>query len=198
MYDEILRDASFVQALVEFDRELLREAQKRGWPSCGGKLDVAHFPRKPRGGPWDLDDAQCLRLSVCCRREGCRRRVTPGSVRFLGRRVYLGVIVVLAGVLGQGPAPWRVRKLTRELGADRRTLLRWRRWWTERIGKSQPFVVGRGEFMPPPDGRDLPGTLLQCFVGTAAERMIRLLRWLAERFGSRWMMEGGGHAEVAR
>lgn len=198
MYAEILRDASFVQSLLELDRELLREAQRKGCPACGGQLDAAHFPRKPRGGPWELDDAQCLRLSVCCRQEGCRKRVTPGSVRFVGRRVYLGVVVVLAGVLGQGPTPWRVHKLSEELGADRRTLLRWRRWWTERVGSSRTFEVGRGELMPPPARQGLPGSLLGCFVGTATERMIRLLRWLAEQFGARFVTEEGGYAEVAR
>jgi hypothetical protein len=43
--------------------------------------------------------------------EGCRTRLTPVSVRFLGRRVYLGAIVLLACVLRQGPTPWRVARL---------------------------------------------------------------------------------------
>jgi hypothetical protein len=39
------------------------------------------------------------RFSLCCGREGCRRRATPPSVRFLGRRVYVGAVVIVASVL---------------------------------------------------------------------------------------------------
>jgi len=39
----------------------------------------------------------------------CGRRLpeghTPPSTRFLGRRIYLGIIVVLATAMQQGPAP---------------------------------------------------------------------------------------------
>lgn len=48
-------------------------------------------------------------MSLCCAR--CRKRRTPPSVRFLGRRVYLAAVVVLACVLRQGPTRWRVARL---------------------------------------------------------------------------------------
>jgi hypothetical protein len=35
------------------------------------------------------------RFSFCCDRDGCRNRATPPSVRFLGRKVYLGAVVML-------------------------------------------------------------------------------------------------------
>jgi len=57
--------------------------------------------------------------------------VTPPSVRFLGRRVYLGAIVVLACVLRQWPTPWRVARLGEVLGVSRDTLARWHRWWRD-------------------------------------------------------------------
>ncbi len=69
------------------------------------------------------------RTSFCCAR--CRKRVTPPSVRFLGRRVYLGAIVVLACVLRQWPTPWRVARLGEVLGVSRDTLARWHRWWRD-------------------------------------------------------------------
>src|SRR6185312_1242150 len=133
-----------------------RTGGQLGGPRCDGVLDVADYLRKPRGGPFALDDGSARRLSLWCRREGCRLRVTPPSVRFLGRRVYLSVVVLLCGVLRQGPTPSRVDALHRVVGADRRTLERWQRWWIERVGLSRAFEIGRADFMPPPAATDLP------------------------------------------
>lgn len=195
---EILTDKSFVDVLVALDRELCAAVKARDCPVCGSKLDVANYDRKLRAAPFLPADAQAKRLSLCCRREGCRKRELPPSVRFLGRRVYLGAVVMLGAVLRQGPTPWRLDKLSEVLGADRRTLQRWRAWWTERVGNSRTFEIGRADFMPPPAGSALPGSLLECFFGTAAQRVLRALCWLAEHFGSRFPKDGGLHAEVAR
>lgn len=198
MYAEIFSNTSIADALLALDHELAREAKQRGCPRCRGVLDVANYTRKPRGGPFTLPDEHSRRLSLCCRREGCRLRVTPPSVRFLGRRVYLSVVVLLCGVLRQGPTPWRVNVLRGVVGADRRTLERWRRWWVARVGGSRTFEIGRADFMPPPDASRLPLSLLDSFVGTARERVMHSLSWLACQFGSRFPTERGGHAELAR
>jgi hypothetical protein len=197
LYADIFSNASFPDALLALDRELAREAKQRGCPRCGGTLDVANYSRKPRCGPFALRDEHCRRLSLCCRREGCRHRVTPGSVRFLGRRVYLSVVVLLCGVLRQGSTPWRIEALRSAVGVDRRTLERWRRWWVERVGGSRAFEIGRADFMPPPDTGRLPLSLLDSFLGTASERAMHALSWLARLFGSHFPTEGGGHAELA-
>jgi len=198
LYAEVFSNASFPDALLALDRELAAQAKRRGCPACGAVLDTANYPRKPRGGPFTLTDAHGLRLSLCCRRDGCRRRTTPPSVLFLGRRVYLSVVVTLCAVLRQGPTPWRVETLRRSVGADRRTLQRWRQWWTERVGRSRDFELGRADFMPPPEAAGLPRALVECFVGTASVRMQQALQWLAHLFGSRFPTETGAHAEVAR
>ena len=119
-------------------------------------------------------------------------------MRFLGRRVYLSVVVLLCGVLRQGPTAWRLDALRRVVGADRRTLERWRRWWVERVGRSREFEIGRADFMPAPEMTQLPLSLVESFVGAASERVLHALRWLAGQFGSRFPTVGGGHAEVAR
>ena len=49
-------------------------------------------------------------------REGCRRRHTPPSVRFLGRRVYAGLVVVLVSAMHHGLKPERVQMLARGPG----------------------------------------------------------------------------------
>ena len=58
----------------------------------------------------------------------CRRRHTPPSGRFLGRRVYAGVVVVLVSAMIHGLKPQRVCGLREALGIDARTLERWRQW----------------------------------------------------------------------
>ena len=44
---------------------------------------------KPRGIEWvKLDTNSTLRYSFCYREDGCRKRVSPLSLRFAGRKVY--------------------------------------------------------------------------------------------------------------
>jgi hypothetical protein len=54
--------------------------------------------------------------------EGCRRRKTPPSLRFLGRKVFFSVVVVLVPVLREGPTPVRLRRLAEELEVSVRTI----------------------------------------------------------------------------
>ena len=68
--------------------------QKPRMPYCEGPLHDANSWRKPRGGPPNLEKLFELRYSLCCGREGCRRRVMPPSVRFWGRRVYWAPVIL--------------------------------------------------------------------------------------------------------
>lgn len=117
-----LADEKLKQLLEKVDEELAAAACARGCVRCGGKLHRANYLRKPRGL------ASALRHSFCCAVEGCRKRETPPSVRFMGRRVYAGIIVVLLSAMCHGLTPQRVAALRKELQIDRRTLTRWR-WW---------------------------------------------------------------------
>jgi hypothetical protein len=56
-------------------------------------LHRANYPRKPLGCPDEVRADFESRLSFCCNR--CRRRTTLMSLCFLGRRVYLSLVVVL-------------------------------------------------------------------------------------------------------
>lgn len=69
---------------------------------CGGPLRAGNFPRKPRGALIaPAGEAFLVRFSLCCGREGCREHATPPSLRFLGRRVYLGVVVIVTSLVAQ-------------------------------------------------------------------------------------------------
>jgi hypothetical protein len=107
MYHDLPRTARLWSFLFAVDRDLAKKTRTNACP-CGGRLHSANYLRKPRGTPARLPEAQCIRLSFCCDRDGCRKRLTPPSVRFLGPKVYLGIIVILISAMRQGPSPRRV------------------------------------------------------------------------------------------
>ena len=169
MYHELLRDASFWAFLFTIDQDLAENCRKDGC-CCGGRLHGAKYPRKPRGGPRDLPDEYRYRLSFCCDRDGCRKRVTPPSVRFLGRKVYLGAVVILVSAMRQGPTPRRVRELTELFGADRRTIYRWRDFWNEHFPKTTFWKVARARLVPVFEIVEFPRSLLEAFVRACDDR----------------------------
>jgi hypothetical protein len=177
----LLHDRAFFANLTRFDQDLAADVRARGCP-CGGRLHKADYPRKSRGGPAELDPAYDWRLSFCCDRDGCRRRATPPSLRFLGRRVYLAAVVVLVSILAHGLTHARLAKLRDALGGSLsvRTILRWRTRWRDSFPQTAFWTTGRGRFATPVDARRLPGAVLERFAGTSvAERLQRLLAFLA-------------------
>lgn len=157
------RDASFWRFLFSVDEDLAATARKAGC-ACGGRLHCANYPRKPRGAE-TLPDVYQSRLSFCCERDGCRKRVTPPSARFLGRNVYLGAVVILVAAMRQGASPRRIAELSRLFGADRRTIVRWQVFWRDHVPQTPFWKVARGRLLPSVAVAPLPQTLLEAFVG---------------------------------
>ena len=194
MYHDLLRDASFWLFLFSIDQDLAESTRQEACP-CGGRLHCANYPRKPRGGPDDLPEQYRFRLSFCCNRDGCRKRMTPPSVRFLGRKVYLGAVVILISAMRQGPSPRRVRELSRRFGADRRTIARWQVFWRDHFPRTRFWRVARGRLVPAVKIVRLPRSLLEAFVHRDNHRQgwERLLRFL-----SPITIGGGLQIEVSR
>ena len=163
MYHDLFRDASFWSFLFGVDQKLAATTRKQGC-SCGGRLHSADYPRKPRGGCENLPGSYAYRLSFCCERDGCRKRATPPSVRFLGRKVYLGAVVVLVAAMRQGPSPRRVRELSRLFGADRRTIGRWQVFWREHFPQTAFWKTNRSRLVPKLAIAHLPRALLDAFI----------------------------------
>lgn len=158
--------------------DLAELERQRGCRYCLGKLHQANYKRKPRGGAsWP---AEPKRWSFCCDQEGCRRRHPPPSVRFLGRRVYAGLVVVLVSALAHGLKPERVHRLRQELGIDRRTMERWRQWWRVVFVESSFWKEARARFLPPLCQQTLPWSLCLSFaVSKRRDRLLALLKFLA-------------------
>ena len=169
-----LADEQLYQLLENVDADLTEGARQQGCGHCGGKLHRSDYERKPRGGPqWSV------RFSLCCATEGCRRRQTPPSVRFLGRRVYAGLIVILVSAMIHGLKPERVERLRELLGIDGRTLGRWRQWWLVTFVESSFWRAARARFMPPLCQKTMPLSLSLTFEIERRDRLLELLEFLA-------------------
>jgi hypothetical protein len=168
-----LVDQQLHQLLEKVDADLAQEVRRQGCLHCHGKLHRADYDRKPRGGPqWDR------RYSFCCAQEDCRRRRTPESVRFLGRRVYAGLVVVLVTVMIDGLKPERVRRIREVLQVDSRTLKRWRQWWVDSFVRSSFWKAARARFMPPLCESTLPLSLWLSFELEERQRLLAVLQFL--------------------
>lgn len=179
MCHAFFNDSRFYEFLFRVDEEIAAEVQAGGC-RCGGVLHSARYPRKPRGPRGVLDETYTTRLSFCCAAEDCRRRTTPPSVRFLGRKAYLGVIVTLVTALESGLSPSRRAQLIEQLDLWPQTIARWRRWWREAFATSRTWQAEQGKFVPPVQAGALPGILLGRLQGRdLPHRLCLLLRLIA-------------------
>jgi hypothetical protein len=178
MRERQLLDGRFLALLTRIDENSAERVRLAGCPFCGGTLHQAHYQRKPRG-LGEVSAAFCKRYSFSCGREGCRRRVVPPSVRFMGRHVYPAALVTLSCALRQGLTQRRCKALWRLFGVARKTLLRWGRWWKETFPATKFWNAHRGMLVPPPRDVSLPGALLERLRGQDdAERLIKFLQFV--------------------
>ena len=99
------------------------------------------------------------------------------SVRFLGRRVYLGLMVVLQSARHA----WQIATgaaLAKKLEIPIRTLERWRQWWQDRFMQTKLWQAECARFMPPVSPTALPGELLRRFANDATPGLPGLLVFL--------------------
>ena len=176
MYQTLHSDASFFSRLTDLDLEFAEQVHRAGCPFCGGPLHRGSYLRKPRGLPPTVD-RELRRESFCCGQ--CRRRVTPFSLRFLGRRVYVSVVVVIMAMASGRDATRLLRRSSAQLSPlDRRTIGRWRRWWSEEVPRTPWFRRRQGELRGSAGTSDLPAALLERFSGDPSDRLLFLLRFL--------------------
>lgn len=131
MSHELLFDANLFLFLLLIDRDIAARQHLKRCPHCGGMLDVANYRRKPRGCLCTMPEGFDVRYSLCCRNDGCRRRSTPASVRFLDRRVYLGIVTIIVGAMRHGASDFRMKELHAMLGVNFHTIQSWKEFWTK-------------------------------------------------------------------
>ncbi len=178
MIDPIELVSEFFEELTTIDTRIVERAAREPCRDCGGPLYRGDYPRKPRGGLLAIaGEGLGRRFSLCCGRDGCRHRVTPPSVRFLGRRVYVGAIVVLASAIALAAAT--VSAGVRATGVPARTTRRWIGWWRGPFTASQPFVDLSARLVPAPVREKLPLSVLKRLGDDRPAAIAKLLVWLA-------------------
>jgi hypothetical protein len=179
MWHEVVLGREFFARLLAIDAAVASRTQAAGCGYCEGPLCVGHYERKPRGGLVAMageEDLFTLRFSYCCGREGCRRRVTPPSVRFLGRKVYVeGAVLIACAVAAVDD---RARAIRAATGVAARTVRRWHAWWRTVFASSALWVEVRSR-APTLEIATLPGGMLSLFEGaTAEEKLVRAMQFL--------------------
>lgn len=177
MFDEVVLDGEFFDGLLRVDAEIAELVRLGRCPRCSGALHRGDYGRKPRGGVLAVaGESQTRRFSFCCGREGCRRRATPPSLRFLGRRVYLEAVVIVASIVAMArPRAQDVRRLT---AVPPRTVRRWRSWWSGAFVATAVFTEMRGRFVELP-AFELPEAIIAKMHGGTSSRLELLARSLA-------------------
>lgn len=187
MWHDFFNNSSFYDFLFQVDLDIAFKVQQQPCQYCGGTLHSARYPRKPRGPRHCLTDDYETRLSFCCADDDCRRRTTPPSVRFLGRKVYLGVVIVLITALNHGLSQKRRQQLFDQLDINPQTFYRWLKWWREVFSISRCWQSARGHFIPPLNTNQLPGSLLGRFTGRdLKQRLCQFLQLLHPLSTTSW------------
>lgn len=173
-------ESSLWAKLFYIDQQKADQVRAAGCQHCqNGVLHAAHYPRKPRG-----EDRQILgpeyawRFSFCCSQ--CRKRTTPESVRFLGRKVYLGATIAQLSAQTEGLEKDQRAELIERLEVPQQTLHRWRHWWQRKLPASTLWRSLAGRFSPCINTRQLPEQLLIRLSGAdSGERLVQLLQLLS-------------------
>ena len=161
--------------LEEVDRAEAERCRQSGCRHCGGTLHISTFPRKPYRLALPLwgEDAP-RRFSFCC--SECRRRETPASVRFFGRRFYVGALFLVASALALRGGV-RLSTISRKWKIPMMTLRRWRQWWREAFETTPGWRDKQGDLVMEPGADPLCVVLRRMAGARFAERLLRSLVW---------------------
>ncbi len=180
MSHKFLLKASFHLSLNAIDQELSKTVEQQGCPHGGGKLHQADYPRSPFGLPASFRDSYDKRLSFCCSQ--CRRRTTPPSVRFFGRRWFPAPLFILISALKRGATEQRRAQVQRHLGivVSTSTWKRWQQWWRDSFMTTAFWQQSKGYLVAMPEvKKTFVHKLLSVFQGLLEAKMQRLLTFLA-------------------
>lgn len=180
MIRDYLSNTSFHQLLEKLDSDLAEQIRIKGCPHCGSTLHRADYPRSPLGLPKSSREYYIERYSFCCAQDGCRKRVTPPSVRFLGCRRYPTFLIVLISALTFGATEKRCKRLQQLFGfmLNTKTWQRWITWWRE-VFMTTGFWKSMNGIIPVTNVTgSFPRALLKIHTGQLKERLVWVLQFL--------------------
>jgi len=180
MLDQFDLGHDFFEKLALVDEGIARAVAANNCPACGGRLHRGDYERKPRGGLIaPKGETSVTRFSLCCGREGCRKRALPPSVRFLGRRVYLGVVVIVASIVAQALTELgELGELRSKTGVPARTVRRWLGWWSGPFVTTEVFVTVCARLVGVA-AAELPSSIVERLEGSPMEKVSAMLDLLA-------------------
>ena len=175
MYHPLLTDARFHNSLFDLDRLIAEQIRQKQCRLCHGNLHQSHFLRKPRGVPEDTHPDYSIRFSYCCGTEGCRKRFTPPSMRFLSRKVYSSVVIILIFLLKPETDESRIEKINVLLGTTLsiETLRRWRHFWIKELPQTHTWKRLAFSYT---HAQNLPVSLLTLFEQSGEQALIMGLK----------------------
>lgn len=183
MLSELLQDVSLFRILHQIDRDLAESCRQARCPHCQGPLHNAPYIRKPRGGPDKIPEEYLHRFSLCCGREGCRRRVLPPSCLFMDRRVYWQVVILVVITLRQSRSNGiGANRLMRMFSIPRKTIVRWTSYFRDEFAASRKWQRLRGRIDSSVGNENLPGSLVEYFLShfsPAVGGLVACLQFLA-------------------
>ena len=179
MLAELLQDISLFRVLHQIDQDLASACQRAGCPFCQSPLHNAAYRRKPRGGPDNIPEEYCVRQSLCCSHEACRRRVLPPSCLFFGRKVYWGAAILIVTTLWQrNPRSHSINMLARKFNISRNTVVRWIHYFRDVFPKSVQWQRLRGLVSAQVNNNNLPRVLVDFFLQSQASSFCGLVKCL--------------------
>lgn len=177
MFDQLILGREFFELLEQGDQVVVALASAEPCAACGGRLHRGDYDRKPRGGLFGrAGETSVRRFSLCCGDDGCRKRATPPSLRFLGRRVYVGAVVILVSIVAEAlVAAGEIRART---GVPARTARRWLSWWRGPFLGTEVFAWLRARLIGVATAT-VPASIVERFEGSMKDQVRTMLGFLA-------------------
>ena len=179
MLRELLQKPKLFSLLYRIDKDLAAQCRLKGCSYCAGPLHQANYRRKPRGGPDYLPEEYMIRHSLCCGRDGCRRRSLPPSCLFMDRRVYWSIVILVVMTLRQKRLQGdSTKRLMRMFMINRKTLFRWIEYFREVFPHTERWQSLRGQISAMVENAYLPGDFVEYCIQKAVSPMSGLIHCL--------------------
>jgi len=184
MLSEVLKNESFFWDLYKIDLATAEEYKQKRCPYCQGPLYYANYFRKPRGEPDGVPEKYFLQFSLCCGKEGCRRRLIPPSLRFMGRKVYwYAAILTIVSDWQNKIQNMTISEFARKMGISSNTLKRWIHFFENTFPVSVQWKKIRGSVSAIVKNAHLPGSLINFYLqqqSNIEKALISCLKFLSQ------------------